>query len=128
MSVTLNDTLAELSGKMPGCLHTSVIDSTTGLALAASSASDPISSAGADAFHSDLYRLSESVLKGIPTAQKPRELVLTSQEATFVSVPVEETGYLWLVVAGRDTTVGFIQALMRKHISRIEEGLRTLVE
>lgn len=127
MSATLQDMLEELSGKLSGCLHTSVIDSSTGLALAACSDSDPLDSAGADAFHSDLYRLSEAVIDGIPTAEKPRELVLTSQEATFVSVPVEETGFLWLVVADRDTTVGFIQALMRKHVSRIEEGLRTLV-
>lgn len=127
MSATLHEMLEEISGKMPGCLHTSVIDSATGLALAACSDSDPLDGAGADAFHSDLYRLSEAVIEGIPTAGEPRELVLTSKEATFVSVPVEETGYMWLVVAGRDTTVGFIQALMRKYVARIEEGLQALV-
>ncbi len=125
MSETLDQILDEISGDLQGCLHTSVIDGATGLALAASSRSD--GSAGADAFHNDLYRLGRQAVDALPGDRQLEEVVLTSQKATFVSVPVDETGYIWLVVAEGATTVGFIQAMMRKHVGRIEDGLAPLV-
>lgn len=128
MDASLQDTLKKLAGQLPGCLHTSVIDGTTGLALAASSEVDALDAAGADAFHSDLYRLGRQAAHALPGADAIEEIVITSGEATCVSIPVEETGYLWLVVTKRDSTVGFIQALMRKYVFRIEESLRSLVD
>ncbi len=127
MGATLHEMLQNLSGEVPGCRHTSVIDSRTGIALAASSKTDPLDSAGADAFHSDLYRLSGSILEGTPLAGQTEEIVLNSGSSTFVSVPIADTGYLWLVVTERDTTVGFVQALMRKHLTKIQEGLSPFI-
>lgn len=127
MSSSLHEVLEQMTREFPGCLHTSVIDADTGLALAAASQSDPLDSAGADAFHSDLYRLSQSALAELPAQTEPRQIVLTSKKAMFLSVAVEPTGYLWLVVARRGTTVGFLQALMRKHTPTIEESVQALV-
>src|SRR6056297_1414419 len=114
MASTLFDMLQDFSGKVPGCLHTSVVEQETGLALASISESDPLDAAGADAYHSDLYRLTGLALEGTPLSQNVEGIVLSSEDATFVSVPVEDTGYLWLVVTRRETTVGFTQAIMRK--------------
>ena len=85
--------------------------------------------AGADAYHSDLYRLLGGVLRDLDSAQTPRGVVLTSREAVFISLPLPlpETGYLWHVVTDRKTTVGFTQAVMRKHASRIEDSIRGLL-
>lgn len=127
MGATLHELLQELSDQVPGCRHTSVIDSRTGLALAAESDTDPLDAAGADAFHSDLYRLSAAVLEGTPLAGQTEEVVLDSEDATFVSAPIGETGYLWLVVTERATTVGFVQALMRKYSSRLEELIQPFI-
>lgn len=127
MGTTLFEMLQELSEKLPGCLHTSVVDQETGLALASVSESDPIDAAGADAYHSDLYRLTSLALEGMPMSQDVEGIVLSSEVGTFVSVPVEDTGYLWLVVTRRDTTVGFTQAIMRKNLAGLGESLRGLV-
>ena len=127
MSTSLHEILHEMAGEFPGCVHTSIVDSDTGLALAAASETDPLDSAGADAFQSDLYRLSRKALQELPSEGQPREIVLTSKQAIFLSVPVETTGYLWLVVVRRGTTIGYLQALVRKHASRVEDGVRALV-
>lgn len=127
MGATLTELLENLAGDVPGCQHTSVIDGRTGLSLAAVSETDPLDSAGTDAFHSDLYRLSQSLMDGTSLAGGAEEIVLNSGDATFISIPVDDTGFLWLVVTDRETTVGFVQALMRKHVGAIEESLRDLV-
>lgn len=127
MSESLDQVLDELSGGLQGCLHTSVIDGETGLALASATRSEGLEAAGADAFHNDLYRLGRDALGALPSRERLEEVVVTSQKATFVSVPVDNTGYVWLVVADSDTTVGFVQAMMRKHVERIEECLAPLV-
>lgn len=127
MSVSLHNLLNELAGELPGCLHTSVVDTRTGLSLAASSRTDPMNAAGADAFHTDLYRLGRQAAHDLSRADEVEEMVLTSEEAVFLSTPVETTGYLWLVVTEPDSTVGFTQAMMRKHLGRIEASLRELV-
>lgn len=127
MSESLNDMLQQLTDELPGFLHTSVIDADTGLALVANSETDSVNAAGADAFHADLYRMSRQALEQLPVGDEPRQFVMRSDEATFVSAPVSSTGYIWMVVTRPDTTVGFVQAMIRKHLSRIEEGITQLV-
>lgn len=127
MSVSLHNLLDELAGELPGCLHTSVIDARTGLSLAASSETDPMNAAGADAFHTDLYRLGSQAASTLSGAEEVEEMVLTSEQGIYLSTPVEETGYLWLVVTEPDATVGFTQAMMRKYLEKVEQSLRELV-
>lgn len=127
MSVTLHELLEELAGHLPGCLHTSIIDVQTGLSLAASSKADPMNAAGADAFHTDLYRLGRQAAEQFSKPGGVEEMVLSSEEAIFVSTPVGDTGFLWLVVTKPDSTVGFTQAMMRKHSARIGQSLGELV-
>ncbi|RAL25432.1 hypothetical protein DL240_04270 [Lujinxingia litoralis] len=128
MTSSLYDLLNEITGELPGCLHTSVIDRETGLSLASVSQGDPLETAGADAFHSDLFRTTGVLLEGLPLGNEADSLVLSSQRATFVSVPLAEMNYLWLVVTERRMTVGFTQALMRKHQGRLETSVRELLQ
>lgn len=127
MSRTLHDLLQKMIGELPGCLHTSVIDEQTGLALAAVSDTDELDAAGADAFHNDLYRMTRSALEALPVEKEPQEIVLRGKQATFVSKPIGATGYIWLVVTEKETTVGFVQAMMRKHVDAAEDSLAALV-
>ncbi len=128
MSGSLSELLNELADQLPGCLHTSVIDGQTGLALVSVSEVDALDAAGTDAYHNDLYRLSEIALRDTPVSAQVNDVVLSSDEGTFVSIPIGKSGYRWLVVTGRDATVGFVQALMRKHVARIGDSLNTLTE
>lgn len=128
MSASLDELLDEVTAGLPGCLHTSVVAADTGLSLAGASVDDSINAAGADAYHSDLYRLAGSVLEALPADQKrPAEIVLSSGRARFVSRPLNDGGYIWLVVTEADTTVGLIQAMMRKHVDRLQEALAGLM-
>lgn len=125
MASSLIEVLKKFAEKLPGCLHTSIVDRSSGLALAAISEGDPLRGAGADAFHSDLYRLSGDLIEsGGPEAAG---IVLTSREGTFVSQPLGDSGFVWLVITERATTVGFTQAIMRKWHEEIQEGLQALV-
>ena len=129
MTASLSDMLQDMVDQLPGCLHTSVIDGNTGLSLVSvSDEVDALDAAGTDAYHNDLYRLSKSTLEGSPLTDEVSEVIMTSRQARFVSVPVGDSGYLWLVVTRRDATVGFIQAMMRKHVEKIGEGLSALVD
>lgn len=127
MASSLFELLHQVSEQLPGCIHTSVVDLETGLALAAVSEGDPLDSAGADAFHSDLYRLSQTAAEDFSSGATPDGIVLTSGKSIFVSQPLEGTGFVWLVVTKRETTVGFTQAIMRKKSSQIAESLQALV-
>ncbi len=126
MDASLHEILMELSGSLPGCLHSSVIDRETGLSLTTISSGDPLDGAGADAYHNDLYRLTEVALSGGELGG-PEGMVLTSAEARYVSIPLEGTNFLWLLVTRRETTVGFTQAIMRKHGPRVTESLKALL-
>ncbi len=128
MNASLHEMLKQLAGQLPGCLHTSIIDGETGMALASASEADELDAAGADAFHTDLYRLGRQAVDALPATDDVEQIVITSDKATCVSLPVQKTGYLWLVIAHRDATVGFIQALMRKHVGRIEDSLQALLD
>lgn len=126
MATSLFDLLQRFSEQLPGCVHTSIVDRESGMAIAAVSEGDPLDSAGADAFHSDLYRLSQEALSGtVPNA--PTGIVLTSKEVTFVSRPLDDSRFIWLVVTRRSTTVGFTQAIMRKKIDEVQAAIRALV-
>ena len=127
MATDLNATLQQLADQLPGCLHTSIIDGATGMALVSISSVDPLDAAGTDAYHNDLYRLARSLLEESPVDAGVQEVVITSSEGQFVSIPAAETGYLWLVVTRRDTTLGFIQAMMRKHVEGISHQVQSLV-
>ena len=127
MATSLFELLERIAEQLPGCLHTSVVDRETGLALAAVSQGDPLDSAGADAYHSDLYRLSTFAAIGLPKSSQAEGIVLTGKRSVFVSLPLGETGFVWLVVTKRETTVGFTQAIMRKRGDEIAESLAVLV-
>ena len=127
MAISLFELLHRVSAALPGCLHTSVVDQETGLALAAVSEGDPLDSAGADAYHNDLYRLSVLAAEGLPKSSEAEAIILTGKKTVFVSQPLGETGFIWLVVTGRETTVGFTQAIMRKRAKTLVESLQALV-
>ncbi|MFU8803802.1 MAG: hypothetical protein ACNA8W_08355, partial [Bradymonadaceae bacterium] len=124
----LFELLEDLTRELPGCRLTSVVSQETGLSLASVAGTDPLDAAGADAFHSDLYRITSHALAELDFSQSPQGFVLTGKESIFVSLPLEETGYFWHVATDRRTTVGFTQAIMRKHARRIQESVRELFE
>lgn len=128
MTISLHELLTDLTTALPGCLHSSVIDRETGLSLTSISSGDPLDGAGADAFQNDLYRLTDLLVQGAGLSGEIDGMVLTSNQARFVSVPVPETTFLWLVVTRRETTVGFTQAIMRKHAPRVGESLSALLQ
>lgn len=127
MSASLYDMLEHVNGQLPGCLHMSVIDGETGLALASITTGDLLDGAGVDAYHSDLYRLTGASLDNLPIRAYPEGIALVSEQANFVSTPLESSGYLWLVVTRRETNIGFIQALMRRFGADLEQSLRDLL-
>lgn len=127
MDDTLQELLVRLAERLPGCLHTSVIDEETGLALASVTETDPLDAAGVDAFHNDLYRLAREAVVKVPGSSTTEGMVISGKEAAFISSPVASTGYLWLVVTSPDATVGFTQAMMRKHLTAVEESLEELL-
>ncbi len=127
MEDTLQGLLERLASRLPGCLHTSVIDRETGLALASVSETDPLDAAGVDAYHNDLYRLAQEAVVKIPGSSQTQGMVISGKEAVFISNPVGRSGYLWLVVTDADATVGFTQAMMRKHLGAVTESVDELM-
>lgn len=128
MASTLFEILGDLQRELPGCRLSSVVDRETGVALASVSSTEPLDGAAADAFHSDLYRVTGGALGALGFGEASGGFVLTGNEAILVSVPLEGTGYFWHVATDRLTTVGFTQAMMRKHRGRVLESLRQLFE
>ncbi len=84
--------------------------------------------AGADAFHSDLYRSAVGALEELGSTEPVQHVVVQGRATTFISCPLGDSGFFWHVVTDSRTTLGFTQAVMRKYREEIEAGTRSLVE
>lgn len=121
------DVLERVTQQIPGCLMTSVVDLDSGISLATVGASGSMTSAEADAYHSDLYRLIERSMAMLESHQPVEGLVLMGRSATFVSAPLGDSGHFWHVATEVDTTIGFTQALMRKYQADVTQSLGQLL-
>ena len=54
-------------------------------------------------------------------------LVLESDGTTYLSEPIGESGYFWHVATAGETTLGFVQAIMRKFRERLLDDVHALV-
>ena len=121
------DLLQQISSSIPGCLLTSIVDVDSGMSLAAVHHPSLQATDAADAYHGELYRLIHRSMDMLDAPQFVEQLVLVGEGAIFLSSPIPKTRYFWHVVTGCDTTIGFTQALMRKHRADIEESVSQLV-
>lgn len=118
--------LKDISEQLPGCQMVSIVDRATGMQLASVGSDDSASSAGADAFQSELYRRAAALVEQLD--EGPVEtVVLESDGTTFVSEPIGESGYFWHVATRDDTTLGFTRAIMNKNRARVLEGVEGLI-
>ena len=118
--------LEELKHELPGCIATSIVSVDDGLALA-SVADDHAGSAGADAFHSNVYHLIRTVLDEVNSEESPESIVIESEHLTFVSSPIANTRYFWHVVTNSKTTLGFTHAVMRKFRADLSRSVTDLL-
>lgn len=123
----LLDILDEVAREVPGCILTSIVSLETGLPLASVSDVDSEDAAGADAFHSQLYRQIQRAVGELGEGQNVRAVVISADDATFVSWPIRD-GYFWHVVTSPDTTLGFTRAMMRKVYDDVIEGVEALLD
>ena len=125
--MTLIELLDKVRDELPGCELMSVVSFDSGLSLAASSAAAPNDSAAADAFGSEVYRLARSALGESGLSSDIDDVVIQGRARTLVSTPLGDTGYFWHISTRADTTLGFTQAVMRKYLGEIVEGVNALV-
>jgi predicted regulator of Ras-like GTPase activity (Roadblock/LC7/MglB family) len=118
--------LKEVRNDLPGCKLASIVDLESGMELAAVSEFQGHRTEGTDAFLSDLYRVMHSAMPSFNLEGDVQAVVLDADKTTFVSEPIAETNYFWHVATDHETTLGFVQAIMRKYRERIEEGVREL--
>ncbi len=124
MNATIFEVLEQVSRTVPNCQYTSIVDMHTGMSVASVMASaDPMSAEGADAYHGNVYHRVARALEALDASQGIESLVLHTESSVFISVPVPDSPYFWHVVTTSATTVGFTQAIMRKHQDTL---LRTL--
>lgn len=123
----LFDVLKRVAKDLPGCVLTSVVSYETGLSVARV-APDAQSGEAADAFQTDLQRVVRLLAQRSGGGGKIDEVVLHSQKTTFLAIPLGDTGYFWHVATSIDTTLGFTQALIRKNVGDVTEGLRALTD
>ena len=119
--------LEDISAQLPGCKMASIVDLESGMQLACVADGKATSAAGADAFKSELYRKVDELVPLLNAQGSLESVVLESEATTFVSEPVGETGYFWHVATDANTTLGFVQAIMRKFRGRVLESVNTLV-
>lgn len=120
--------LQQVADHIPGCLMTSVVDGESGMSLASVSPRvDAGAAAGADAFHSDLYRLVQRSMAMLEAEQDIEGVVLVGEAAIFISAPLPQGALFWHVVTDLDTTVGFSQALMRKYLPQVQRAMAYLI-
>ncbi len=119
----LFELLKGVSNELPGCLSTSIVGLEDGLPLASVSNSEDDAAAAADAFHSDLYGNAARALKEMGASKTVGGIVVHGGEATFVSLPLADTGFFWHVVTDVKTTLGFTQAVMRKFEDDVTAGV-----
>jgi predicted regulator of Ras-like GTPase activity (Roadblock/LC7/MglB family) len=119
--------LQDLSAQLPDCKMASIVDLESGMQLACVADGVAANAAGADAFQSELHRKVGELVPTLDCEGLLESVVLESDETTFVSEPVGETGYFWHVATGTDTTLGFTQAIMRKYRGRVLDSVNDLV-
>ena len=120
------DVLNSLRGELPGFVSSSVVGFENGLQLASVSACDSDDSAAADAFHSNVYRATARALAEIGTgAEKADGIVILGEHHVFLSVPLDDM-FFWHVVTESETTLGFTQAVVRKHRDAMRHEVRHL--
>ena len=119
----LFESLHQFIRELPGCESTSVVSFESGLPLCAVT-SDGSEPSGAHAFHADLYRRIYGALSELQKDDSVDGVVIGSDCHQIVSQPIGKTGYFWHVVTHRTTTLGFVQAIMRKYGEGIENAVR----
>ena len=119
--------LGAIASDLPGCLSTSIVSVETGLALANVSAIDVEESAGVDAYLALALQESDRLIQSMKLNDSVSSLVVRGQRVTVVSVSLGDAGYMWNVVTESDTTLGFTQAVLRKHTQTARELVRTFL-
>lgn len=123
----LFDVLQLVADELPGCELTSVVNLDSGLSLAAVTAGNSEDAAGADAFHSELYRLVQNAMGELGSQDTISDIVVQGKRRLYISTPLGKSGYFWHVATRADTTLGFTQAVMRKYREEVEAGVAALV-
>ncbi len=124
--MTLFDLLQSTSDELPGCLTASIVSLDSGLPLATISNLDDDDAAAADAFHSEVYRNVGAALKELGAEQAVKGMVIEGDNATSISLPLADSGFFWHIVTESRTTLGFTQAVMRKHLETVTSGVHEL--
>lgn len=124
---SLYELLEGITHQLPGCRLASVVQQETGMPLVSIGGDESLDSAGVDAYHGDLYQVIGRALGELSFEESVQGVVLTGKHAIFVSVPLDDTGFFWHVATDRSTTVGFTQAVMRKHATSVQHALLTLL-
>lgn len=120
--MTIFDVLGKISKELPGCISMSIVGLEDGLQLASVSRKEQ-DAAAIDAFQSDVLRVTRRALNELGHEGKVEGVVLSGDEMYFVSLPVSDI-FFWNVVTDGKTTLGFTQALMRRHRKDIETALQ----
>lgn len=126
--MSLFELLHHVTREIPECVHTSVIDRDSGMALA--SVSPLVSSdaaAASDAYQSDILRALEQAQEALEIQSGVESMMLVSQTNVFIAIPLSQGQHIWHVVTSINTTVGFTQAIMRKHRAALQQSMMTIV-
>lgn len=121
------DLLRRIADELPGCILTSVVSMDDGLPLATVTVADNEDAAAADAFHSDVYRTVGRALRELGVQSQVQGFVLQGEQTTYVSLPLG-SGFFWHIATRSDTTLGFTQALMRRHRDQISQSVSELFQ
>ncbi len=120
------DVLNVIRAELPGFISSSVVGFENGLQLACISDVDTDDSAAADAFHSNVYRATARALNEVGSSTQTAEgIVIMGDNHVFLSVPLDDS-FFWHVVTKSGTTLGFTQAVMRKHRDAMRNEIRDL--
>ncbi len=120
----LENTLQLISKELPGFVSLSVVNVAQGLPLV--SASNLDSNPGADAFHASLYGMLNRGLSEMGAKQKIQSVVIDSENVQFFSTQLGDTGYFVHLISEKNTTLGFVHAVIRKYEQRLIEEITKL--
>ena len=127
--MSIFDLLQSVASELPGCLSTSIVAADSGLPLASiARGMDDDSAAASDAFHSNVYRNATTAIGELGAQQEIEGIVIEGVKATYLSIPLGDTGFFWHVATESGTTLGFTQAVMRKRRDEIRRGVQALFE
>lgn len=124
--MNLFELLKSTSDELPGFLSASIVSLDSGLPLATVANVDDDDAAAADAFHSDVYRTVLAALAELGAEQSVEGVVIEGDDSTCISLPLGDSGYFWHIVTQSRTTLGFTQAVMRKHKDAVAAGIHEL--